>query len=249
MAAGIAMIIPCFNEEKRLDINAFLAFAHERPGIDLWFCNDGSTDGTVQVIEGLMEKNPVNIFLYNSNVNRGKAETIRRAMQHLEQKRAYQMIGFIDADLSAPLSEIDNLLMPMLEHNLIMAAGARVKLVGKLIRRNMVRYYLGRIFTTYYDTLLRLTNYDTQCGLKIFRSDIVPVAFAVPFNSKWFFDVEIFLRIQHHLGRVHYGAHVWEIPLDQWIEIKGSKLKLKDFLVAPFEILKIYFKYRKQIQQ
>ena len=59
-----------------------------------------------------------------------------------------------------------------------------------------------------------------------------------------FFDIELFLRAKKMIGADAYSKMVMEIPLNSWSEIKGSKLKMWDFIKAPFEVLKIYAKYK-----
>ncbi len=244
-----ALIVPCYNEEKRLQKERFTEFVLLHSDIDLWFVNDGSTDNTLGVINELSQLYPDRIHVYSLPQNRGKAEAVRLSFLHVVGEEKYNYIGFIDADLSAPLSQALLLLKIMKKRELLLVTGARVKLVGSEIERNVFRYYIGRIFTTYYDTLLRLSNYDTQCGLKMFDRSVVKHIFEKPFLSKWLFDVEIFLRIQHLLGREGYHKKVKEVPLSIWKETGGSKLKLTDFLKAPFEILKIYREYRSYIRK
>ncbi|MBL7710829.1 MAG: hypothetical protein JNL13_00115, partial [Chitinophagaceae bacterium] len=123
-------------------------------------------------------------------------------------------------------------------------AGARVKLVGRTVVRNPVRHYLGRLFATYQDTLLQLGNYDTQCGLKIFESAIAGLLFSEPLSSNWFFDIELFVRARKILGAAEYNLEVAEVPLQEWKEVKGSKLKLTDFIKAPLQVYKIYKRYK-----
>lgn len=117
-------------------------------------------------------------------------------------------------------------------------------LAGKHIKRNIWRHYFSRVFTTYYANLLNLHNYDTQCGLKIFHHSIIPILYEETFLSKWLFDLELFLRIKKHLGEKEYFNKVHEVPLNQWVEIPGSKLKFSDFFKAPFEVLKIRKHYK-----
>ena len=38
--------------------------------------------------------------------------------------------------------------------------------------------------------------------------------------------------------------NLYEKNLDEWIDIKGSKLSLKDFIKTPIEIAKIFYHYR-----
>lgn len=239
----IAIIIPCYNEEQRLQSEQFVAFAKAHEPLDLWFVNDGSKDNTLGMLQRIAQALPGRLLVHDLVTNRGKAEAIRQAIIFLANK-GYDYIGFLDADLSAPLEEVVPLAEIITQQQLLIVAGARVKLVGKSIHRSPLRHYMGRIFATYYDTLLKLRNYDTQCGLKIFERKFATELFAEPFVSNWFFDIELFLRARIAIGKEQYGKRIAEVPLSEWKEIKGSKLKMTDFAKAPFEVLKIYFKYK-----
>lgn len=241
---SIAIIIPCYNEELRLQQDKFIDYANQNPQIDLCLVNDGSTDDTYALLEKIAQQSIGNISTYNITHNVGKAEAIRQTMNVLLTRTQYLHIGFIDADLSAPLSEINALYRIALEKKVKVVAGARIKLVGKIIHRNPLRHYLGRIFATYYDSLLKLRNYDTQCGLKIFERNIAQKIFDTSFVSNWFFDIELFVRARNILGYEQYNLQIIEEPLSEWREVKGSKLTIKDFMLAPYEVLKIYYKYK-----
>jgi dolichyl-phosphate beta-glucosyltransferase len=71
-----------------------------------------------------------------------------------------------------------------------------------------------------------------------------PVAFAFkdPFISRWVFDVAIIARL---IVRTHVNAHVaiYEYPLLEWQDVRGSKIGLRDFWLALWDLGRIYFKY------
>lgn len=242
----IAIIIPCYNEASRLNVAQIRSFLSVHQGIDLCMLNDGSTDDTLGLLQTLVQEAPSSIALHNLVQNVGKAEAIRQGMQLLCAQNKYQYIGFIDADFSAPLIELLPLIEKLQQRKLMMIAGSRVKLLGRNIHRSMLRHYFGRVFATYYSTILQLPNYDTQCGLKIFETQFATQLFAEPFVSNWFFDIELFLRAKNILGEEQYLLKIAEEPLQEWCEVGGSKLKISDFLKAPFEVLKIYSKYKRQ---
>src|SRR4051812_10228377 len=57
----LLLVIPCFNEEKRLDVAAFRDFT----GADFLFVNDGSRDGTLRVLESLRDSDPRRFSVLN----------------------------------------------------------------------------------------------------------------------------------------------------------------------------------------
>jgi hypothetical protein len=90
--------------------------------------------------------------------------------------------------------------------------------------------------------VLRLPVYDTQCGLKVFRATAaVNAAFADPFLTRWLFDVELLARLNAS-GPTRVPMR--EIPLEHWHARDGSRMRLRDFLVAPLELWRIRRHYR-----
>jgi hypothetical protein len=88
-----------------------------------------------------------------------------------------------------------------------------------------------------------LPVYDSQCGAKVFRSDVINVLFADPFVTQWLFDVEILVRLRNHLGSERFLKSAVEVPLTEWQEVGGSKLKLAHMARVPLELLRIRRKY------
>ena len=105
--------------------------------------------------------------------------------------RGPDFVGFWDADLATPLSELPGFMKVMKTRPQIeMVLGARVRLLGRDIRRNPTRHYVGRVGATLISSSLGLAVYDTQCGAKLFRAnDTLRDVFGTPFLSRWIFDV------------------------------------------------------------
>lgn len=246
MLKKTALIVPCYNEEFRLNTGEFLSFITSSEGIDLWFVDDGSKDRTFEIVNGMASQYPDRIFTVKLPENLGKAGAIRSCLRSLTESSQYDFLGYIDADLSAPIWEAIPLNDLIREEKHLIVAGCRVKMAGKKIERDLFRYYVSRIFATYYTQLLGVHNYDTQCGLKFFTAPFAAKLFHAPFESRWLFDLELFLRARIFLGEEAYSQRIVEVPLNEWKEIGGSKLKVFDFIKAPFEVLKIYARYRKQ---
>jgi dolichyl-phosphate beta-glucosyltransferase len=234
------IVIPCYNERRQLDAAAFRAFAAAQPDVDFLFVNDGSIDGTGELLDALRREPGERFRVLPLERNGGKAEAVRRGLLHAAQLGA-QYAGFWDADLATPLEAIPEFVAHLDAHpDVLIAFGARVRLLGRQIERRLARHYLGRIFATVVSLLFGVPVYDTQCGAKLFR--IVPGVvrlFEAPFRSRWIFDVEIlarFLRDRHDLEMQAIDEVIHEIPLRRWKDIAGSKVKPRDFLEAFFEL-------------
>jgi dolichyl-phosphate beta-glucosyltransferase len=94
--------------------------------------------------------------------------------------------------------------------------------------------------------MLRLPVHDTQCGAKVFRCEVAPALFGRPFVTRWLFDVELLARLRHRLGRDGVLSSVVEVPLDCWHEVSGSRLRLKDLLRVPLDLLRIRLHYNRR---
>lgn len=241
---ALALVIPCYNEEHRLQKEVLINWVKEHPKVHVYLVNDGSSDRTADMIEALHQTHPDFIYALQQEQNGGKAEAVRRGMLHAEANGTYDYIGYWDADFSAPLSEIDWMLQfcdGTFQHTFIL--GTRLARLGSYIRRKFTRHLLGRLFSSVTSMVLGLTVYDTQCGAKWVKSEEVPDLFGEKFVSKWLFDVEILARLIQKYDRSYVYHHALEIPLKNWSEIKGSKLKVKDFIKAPLELWAIKKKY------
>lgn len=242
--ASICIIVPCFNEADRLDAPSFRQFALDNPHIHFLFVNDGSRDGTSHVLSGLSAEVPERIRALDLPRNSGKAEAIRTGANALAAWKAFDYAGFLDADLSAPLTVIAQLEEALAtEPGYDLALGSRVALLGRTIRRNAARHYVGRVFATAVSLMLKLPVYDTQCGAKLFRARVIAEVFAEPFVTRWFFDVEMLFRLLRARGREQGARALVEVPLATWLEKPGTKLTTGDFVTTPIELYRIWRRY------
>ena len=243
----IALVVPCYNEAARLDVQAFRTFAAETPGVHVLFVDDGSCDKTLATLENVRAGNEANVSILPCPTNGGKAEAVRKGVLYALEQFSPRIVGFWDADLATPLNAVLPLACVLDEKPAIeMVFGARVKLLGREVERRAVRHYPGRVFATMVSTLLQLSIYDTQCGAKLFR--VTPntrLIFADAFLSRWIFDVEILARYMQRLKitAAALGARIYEYPLEKWTDIAGSKLHASDFLKAFVDLWRIYRTY------
>ena len=226
--ARLTVVVPCYNEAARLDAAPLRAFVDGHAEASLLLVDDGSTDATAAVLDWLAAERPGRIRALSLTPNAGKAEAVRRGLRDALAAGA-EIVGYLDADLSTPPAEIDDLLAALARPGVQVALGARVGMLGYDIDRSAVRHYLGRVFATAASIILRARVYDTQCGAKLFRAGpALSEALSTAFLSRWAFDVEL-------LGRLLIGtagvpalplAAIVEVPLPVWHDVKGSKLGL-----------------------
>ena len=242
----LVLVVPCYNEAARLDGDAFVRFRANGHWVEFLFVNDGSSDGTLALLERLRCTSPDTIRVRDQQPNQGKAEAVRGGMLEAMDRGA-DYIGFWDADLSTPLAAIPEFLSAFDENpHLAMVFGSRVKLLGRHVERRPWRHYLGRVFATMVSAMLRLPIYDTQCGAKIFRSsDELRDVLGERFATSWLFDVEILARFIERApgGTGEVERSVYELPLREWRDVEGSKLTRAAYVRAAASLGKLYARY------
>ena len=241
------IIIPCYNEANRLPVNNFIEFSINNHEIVFLFVNDGSSDNTIEVIDSLVKQSDRFLSL-NLEKNGGKAEAVRQGMLYAANNFESEYIGFWDADLATPLDEILQFIEKAQLNQFQMITGLRLMRLGAKVKRSKSRHYLGRFFATVASSVLDLPVFDTQCGAKLYQTNIVASLFKAPFITRWLFDVELLARYVQLFGKEEAMKNIYEYPIFQWEDVQGSRLKLKDFFKAPFELIKIRQKYLKPLK-
>jgi dolichyl-phosphate beta-glucosyltransferase len=214
----ISVVVPCFNEERRIGPTAarIVAFLEKRPRPwELVVVDDGSPDGTSGVIRDRFAKSP-SVRVVRYDVNHGKGFAVREGV--LASRG--DVVLFTDADLSTPIEELDGLERKAAEgFDLVVASrvvpGARIVTPQPARRR-----FSGLVFRTLVQGLGLCAVQDTQCGFKLLRRDTVaPVLRAIE-TGGFAFDVELIARCERA------GLRVAEVPVEWRDDAAGSKVRL-----------------------
>lgn len=244
----IIMIVPCFNEAARLQQKKFLDFRMENCDLRFLFVNDGSSDETQSVLDAMSAQGLDRIASLRLKRNVGKAEAVRQGMLH-GLKDNPDFVGFLDADLATSLEELPRFYEVMeINPAIKFVMGSRIRLLGRTIERNAARHYIGRVFATFASIALGMSVYDTQCGAKLFRRKPETLAlFEQKFISRWVFDVEILARLAASNCALGFSAEfgITELPLLEWRDVHGSKVKIIDGIRAYADIVRIGWRYRR----
>ena len=182
----LALVVPCYNEAARLDPEAFLQFVTTHPGVQLVLVDDGSLDGTWEILERIRAAAPGGGDDAATLAATGARP--RRCVPASSRgwRSAPTLVGFFDADLATPLEAIDDFLAVLRDRpDVEFVLGSRVMLMGRDIKRKATRHYFGRVFATAVSHALDLPVYDTQCGAKILRANAATATlFDTPFRSR-----------------------------------------------------------------
>jgi dolichyl-phosphate beta-glucosyltransferase len=209
----LSIVIPAYNEEARLPstLEAIATYLRTKnfPAVEVIVVDDGSRDGTA----ALVERTP-NVRLLKNPGNRGKGYAVRHGM--LEAKGDW--ILYSDADLSAPIEELDKLLAAAEAQKVDIAIGSRAvdrSLVG--VHQNAIREFSGRVFNVVMRVATGIPFRDTQCGFKLFRGSAAREVFSRQVLDGFSFDVED-LMIAKTLG-----LRAIEVPV-VWNNVEGTKV-------------------------
>lgn len=237
MRERLRLVVPCFDEARRLDSGAFLGFVASTPDAAVLFVDDGSRDETPRMLADIAARSGGRISVLTLPANRGKAAAIHEGVAAALDLEP-EFVGYWDADLATPLSAVGDFLEIFRANPQVdIIMGARVKMLGREIRRGGARHYAGRVFATAASLVLRAGVYDTQCGAKLFRvTDAVRRAFSRPFRTRWIVDVEILARYLRLKGRAAADTAIVEVPLRSWADVGGSKLTVWRALQAAADL-------------
>jgi glycosyltransferase involved in cell wall biosynthesis len=219
-----------------------------RPEWSFVFVDDGSTDGTAELLERLRAPHTDRVTVLRLTRNAGKGEAVRRGMRKALDDGA-ELVAYADADLSTPVSELTRIVDRLKQDESLAAVlGSRFRRLGADIRRSEMRHYLGRVYATLASLALGVGIYDTQCGAKAFRAtERLEQALADPFEERWAFDVELLSRLTRGQGADGWSSIVEE-PLLIWHAKAGSKLRPVQAIWAAAELIRIGRRHRRADQ-
>ena len=217
MMIDLSVVIPVYNEESCLESNAatIKAFLDTlNKDYEIIFVNDGSTDSTPTIIEGIVENNP-QCRSVGSTKNRGKGDAVRRGI--LTAVGRY--VVFTDADLAVPIRFVETCLRK-LEGGSPMVIGSRhLPSSSFKVREGMLRQACGEVFRRLAQVGLGLKVSDITCGMKGLERHAARALFSRSKIDRWGYDAEIIFLAQ----KLHYAIE--EIPVD-WYHSFDSKVKV-----------------------
>lgn len=223
----LSIIIPAFNEEKRLpgSLEKIQAFVEAQPYLtEVIVVDNGSTDGTAEVVRGWEQALPTLRLIQESR--RGKGLAVRTGM--LAAKGSYRF--FADADLSMPIEEVNKFLPPQLDA-FDVAIGSREVPGAKRYDEPGYRHLVGRMFNALVRFLALPGLQDTQCGFKCFRAEVAEAIFPLQTLEGMSFDAEVLLIARKQ------GYKIREVPIN-WYFNPDSRVRLvKDSLRMALDLL------------
>lgn len=163
----ISVVIPLFNEEESLpELEAWIRRVMEEHGFEyeILFINDGSTDRSWDVIEGL-SRNDKRIKGISFRRNYGKSPALNTGFRHASGRVVITM----DADLQDSPDEIPELYRMITEDGFDLVSGYKQKRYDPLSKTLPTK-----LFNATARKVSGIKNlHDFNCGLKAYRNAVV----------------------------------------------------------------------------
>jgi dolichyl-phosphate beta-glucosyltransferase len=220
----ISIIIPVFNEEKRIP-KSFEAIANFTKSYseetEVLLVDDGSWDLTVKTAESF--KNKMNLKIVSHKTNMGKGAAIRTGVGAASGEK----ILFTDIDLSVPITLLDSFNQAFSE-DVDIVIGSREHPESKIeVKQFWLREMAGYSFTVLTNAVLQVGATDFTCGFKMFRREAARKIFSKQLIKRWAFDAETLFLAKK------YGFEVKEVPVI-WKHSEGSKVRFPQDLIDSF---------------
>ena len=234
MSDYISIIIPCFNEEKRIleTLKTLFAFCKGNfEKFEIIFVDDGSTDQTWGIVGSEFYDSPF-FKTIRLNKNRGKGYAVREGM--LKALGQYQF--FTDADLPYGTECFLQALNILKRSGCDIVTGARDLSESRdMAQSDKGRKIASRFFSSIVNILLNIHIKDTQCGFKGFNANCAKELFGRSKINSFAFDVELFVLARKS------GFVIEKMPVTL-LKSKHSKVKLgHDPFLMLIDILKLWF--------
>lgn len=226
----ISIIVPVFNEEKRIRENLEEIFQYLQgfsEPTEVVAVDDGSFDKTNQILEEFKEKYGLKIAVHTKNLGKGAA--IKTGINFSTGEK----ILFTDIDLSVPIEFLDSF-NKALNGDIEIVIGSREHPDSKIeVKQFWLRELAGYSFTVLTNAILQVGVTDFTCGFKLFRKGAARKIFAKQLISRWAFDAETLFLARK------YDFEIKEMPVE-WKHGEGSKVRFpQDLIDSFFSLLKI----------
>jgi dolichyl-phosphate beta-glucosyltransferase len=193
--------------------------------------DDGSTDGTVAVVEAFEREHPC-IHLIRAE-HGGKGHAVQTGMLQAQGEYAF----LCDADLAMPITELPKFLPPQ-QNGFHVAIGSREITGAVRYNEPAYRHVMGRTFNWLVRVLAVSGFEDTQCGFKCFHRSATHDLFSHQTMKGFSFDVEILYIAQKRCYKII------EVPIHWYHQTESKVDPVKDAIRMFRDIMKVYWNDR-----
>ncbi len=226
----ISVIIPAYNEENRIEPTVkrvIYYLEHNFDKYEIIVVDDCSTDNTHNIVSKYKKNN---VKILRNKKNKGKGYSVKRGILDAN----YSLVLFSDSDLATPIDELGKFMNYIREYDIVIAS-RNLKDSDLKLKQPLYRQLMGKIFPLLVNLIALRGFKDTQCGFKLFKTNIAKKVVSLQTFDGFSFDVEI-LFIAKKLG-----YKIKEAPV-VWIDKKGSKVSpIKDSIKMLVDLFKIRY--------
>lgn len=202
---GLTVIIPAYNEKNSIipTIEQVLGIMNRsKISYELIVVNDGSTDGTRELVEAFLAKSKVKtLTLLNHSPNRGYGASLKTGISHSK----FANICITDADQTYPNEEIPVMFKKYIDNNLDMIVGQRdFKKLPTITKP--AKWFINSLA----NFLLDYKIPDINSGLRIFRKDISMRYFPIICDGFSFTTTITLAMISNHCSVEYYRIEYFE---------------------------------------
>ena len=200
----LSVVVPVYNERflvAELVSRVLAVSAPEIRELELLLIDDGSKDGSLDILRRLAAEHPDRIRLLEQGKNQGKGAAIRRGIA----EATGDLILFQDADLEYDPRDYPRLIRPFLEDGADVVYGSRF-LPSERRRVLNYRHTLGnQLLTRFSNWLTDLNLTDMETCYKVFRAPLIK---SIPIRSNDFaMEPEITAKVAKRECRI------FEVPI------------------------------------
>jgi glycosyltransferase involved in cell wall biosynthesis len=225
----ITVIIPCFNEDKTIEIIVEKVQKYKNHPLEIIIVDDCSIDNTALIIQKIVSIYP-NIKTFRHNINQGKGAAVCTGIKHATG----EVIIIQDADLEYEPYDYTALIEPFLKTDADVVYGTRFKGASYTRLHFFWHYLANKILTIMTNVVTNLNMSDMETGYKLFKTEIVKNLIL----KEKSFGIEPEITIK--LAKKKYIFYEVPISYNGRSYEQGKKITLKDAFIAIYCI----FRYR-----
>jgi glycosyltransferase AglD len=212
----VSVVLPAYNEVDYLQpavektTQALKQFAQS---YEVIIAEDGSTDGTAQKAEEIVQTTPGLRHIHrDQRLGRGTA------LNNAFKQSNGQVLVYMDLDLATDLKHLKPLVQAITAEGYDFATGSRMMKESKA-ERTLSRSMSSKTYNFLARHVLGSKLLDHQCGFKAFKREPLMQLLDKVQATHWFWDTEIMVRAYR------YGFKIKEIPVE-WKSGRGTKVNV-----------------------